>query len=299
MILASGPLHVRAADVPAPQVQTVRVAVQETLDPGFYAETFGPTMLYLRTLFPRVRFVSSFHSLDDLLQVIRTDDVDLFFSDSGIFGYAGSKYGATQIAARTAPSGSDPRAARAAAVVVRNESALRKLEDLRGRTVISDDPNSASTWLLFLSLMTERGVRREATEENAVFTRFEFPGPLELLAAGKGDAAVVPACELERLEAAGQIRVGTMRVLEASTDGPLACRRTGPLLPGVILGATRRLTPDFLKTLTVASLTMPPSSDGSVWSIVNDFSKIDAVYRTLGAAFNRRPSRSPSGITLP
>ena len=44
--------------------------------------------------------------------------------------------------------------------------------------------------------------------------------PLERLAAGKGDAAVVPVCELEYAEKAGIVPKGTYRILEAKKPWP-------------------------------------------------------------------------------
>ena len=72
-----------------------------------------------------------------------------------------------------------------------------------------------------------------------------------------------------------------LTVLEGHKEPALGCQRTSPVFPGAILAATPNVSPIFLKAVTVAALSMPPSRGGDVWGIVNDFSAVEAVYRKL------------------
>lgn len=266
------------------EVPTIRIGVQNSFGPTFYTDSFAPTMLTLRSLFPGISFQSEQLPLDQLLQKLRDRQLDLFFADSGVFSYARHELGAIQIAARAAGIADDPRYQTAMAVVVRNGSRIKTLTDTLDARIVSDEPESVGTWLAFLSLLSDRGVSRDrllqlthATD----FTHYEFPGALSAVISGEADVAVVPACELEAQELSGVVSKGRLVVLEGHDEPALGCQRTSPVFPGAILAATSNVSPIFLKAVTVAALSMPPSRGGDVWGIVNDFSAVEAVYRKL------------------
>ena len=268
----------------ASDTSVIRIGVQNSFGPAFYMDSFAPTMLTLRSLFPGNRFQTEQLSLDQLLQRLKERQLDLFFADSGVFSYARHQLGAIQIAARSARNADDPRYQTAMAVVVRSGSRIETLQDTLQARVISDESESVGTWLAYLSELSDRGVSRDRLlqlTEASGFTHYEFPGALTAVLAGEADVAVVPACELESQELSGVVGKGRLTVIEGAEEPSLGCRRTSPVFPGAILAATPNVSPIFLKAVTVAALSMPPSRGGDVWGIVNDFSAVESVYRKL------------------
>lgn len=262
----------------------IRIGVQNSFDPTFYTDSFAPTMLTLRSIFPGIRFQSEQLPLDQLLQKLQYRQLDLFFADSGVFSYARHELGAIQIAARAAGNADDPRYQTAMAVVVRNGSRIKTLTETLNAHIVSDVPESVGTWLAFLSLLSDRGVSRDhllQLTQTADFTHYEFPGALSAVISGEADVGVVSACELESLVMSGVVSKDRLMVLEGHDNSALGCQRTSPVFPGAILAATPNVSPVFLKAVTVAALSMPPSRGGDVWGIVNDFSAVEAVYRKL------------------
>ena len=49
----------------------IRIGVLESKDPGFYVNTFGPTMFALRKLNPQKTFKTQQYSLDELQEAIK------------------------------------------------------------------------------------------------------------------------------------------------------------------------------------------------------------------------------------
>ena len=173
----------------------IRIGVQNSFGPAFYMDSFAPTMLTLRSLFPEIRFQTEQLPLDQLLQCLKDRQLDLFFADSGVFSYARHQLGAIQIAARAAGNADDPRFQTDMAVVVRSGSRIETLQDTLQARVLSDEPESVGTWLAYLSELSDRGVSRDRLlqlTDASSFTHYEFPGELTAVLAGEADVAVVP-----------------------------------------------------------------------------------------------------------
>ncbi|MCG5030609.1 sensor histidine kinase [Mesosutterella sp. OilRF-GAM-744-9] len=259
----------------------VRVAVQASLDPEFFLESYEPTIAYLKKRFPGTEFRRTDYSSAQLIEAIKQGRADLFFADSGIFTFLHIRYHIMQVATRLAPHISDPCHAVGMTVVVPDRSPVRSIEDLKESRVAVNDPERFTTWIAFQGVLAERGVDFGPIESRAVVANYEEPPLLERLSSGQADAAVLPSCSLERLEAEGRVRKGAFRVLEPQPITGYPCRSTSALFPDTVFGATPRLTPGAVKTLMVAALTMPPTRRGYSWGIANDFHPVDKLYKTL------------------
>ncbi|MCF0254226.1 MAG: PhnD/SsuA/transferrin family substrate-binding protein [Duodenibacillus sp.] len=188
-----------------------------------------------------------------------------------------------QIATRQAPYAENPGLASGMAVVVRSGDPLKAVKDLRGRKVAVEDPDRFTTWTAFQGIADKAGLDLEALRRDAVFTRYKKPDPIELLRRGSVDAAVVPTCQLERLESTGAVEPQLLRVLQPVSDVEIPCRSTSQLFPDTVFGATPRIRHSAVKALQVATLTMPPTANGYGWGIANDFHGVDELYRQLRA----------------
>lgn len=131
---------VACCSTPASDQPVIRIGIQNSFGPAFYMDSFAPTMLTLRSLFPGIRFQTEQLPLDQLLQRLKKRQLDLFFADSGVFSYARHQLGAIQIAARAAGNADDPRYQTSMAVVVRSGSRIETLQDSVKARVISDEP---------------------------------------------------------------------------------------------------------------------------------------------------------------
>lgn len=258
------------------------IAVQSTLPDAFLLETLTPTVTYLRRRFPDARIGFERVSPEELQTRIRTQNVFAFVADSGFFADVQARGWAEQIAAHVPASVLEPAYAAGTAVVVRADDPADRIEELAGRRFVSDSPDNFNSWVIFEGFLHERGINAPAFLKNVAYTNFVAPMPIERLAKGEADAAVVPACELEREEAEGRIKPGEFRVLHTPAFLNSRCRRTGNAYPGVIFAVPSQVTGAMAKALTVALLEMPKSELTGEWSIVTDFERVKTLYRDLG-----------------
>lgn len=268
--------------------RTVRIGVESTLDPIFFVGAFGPAMAHLREAFPNRVFEAAFLPMPDLLDAIEAKRLDFFFSESGLYAYAHAACGAKDVAVRRSPMSRDPSRAASAAVVVRADwrpeaGRAPRLEDLRGKRIAAESPASFEGWTVLQGLIAEAGEDPEHFFGETIFTGGELPGPAALVAAGAADAAVLPACELERLMASHGIDEKALRVLAPQSGTELRCLRSAPLYPDVVFASTPAADPEFVRLATIALLSQPPSPEGYAWGVGTDFEAVDALFRRLKA----------------
>ena len=279
-------VHSPGAAIPATprrMPSVIHVAVQKTLEPDFFSESYEPTMRYLEKTFPDVQFVRTDYSIRELTDAVRAGEVDVFFADSGFFTFLHIREHIMQVATRQAPFVDNPGLAQGMAVVVRSDGSVKALSDLKGRKVATEDQNRFTTWVAFQGVMSKQGADPEKLSQDAVFTNYAEPGPMRLLEEGKAQAAVLPTCRFERLESEGKIPAGRFRVLEPVRTAGFPCRSTSQLFPDTVFGATPHVSAYTVKMLQVATLTMPPTARGFGWGIANDFHAVDDLYRELRA----------------
>lgn len=272
----------------------VRVGLERDLGPDFLIESFAPTMRLLRKRFAQTRFETSFFDADDLARAVRERRVDLFFSNSALFGLLQLESGAMQIAARTPPFANDPSRASSFAVVVRRGSTIRRLEDLPGKRIAAERAENFSTWLLFRGVLKHAGVLADGWDANVRFTGFEQPDPIQLVQQAAADAAVVPACRLESLIDMNVVGRSELVVLNEQPREDFPCRRSTELFPDIVLGVTSGVESVFASALSVAVLGAPPFRMGERWRMATDFTTSTQLFKQLAVG----PYQAPAEPTL-
>ena len=243
--------------------KTVRIGIEETLDPEFFVETMGPTMAHLRAVFPNVAFKTETLSMEALSEVIREKRIDFFMSDSGLYAYEARTHGAKDIAVRTRPLAKDPSKASSSVVIVRaDRHDLKVFEDLKGTTVVAESPKSFEGWLIIQAVLADKGFNPTNFWGKRLFTEYRSPNAAELVLAGEADVGILKACDFEQLLTSRNFRSSALRVIEAQKTDGLACLRSAPLYPNVVFASTSGGDPSFQKKLTMAQLNKPPSHKG-------------------------------------
>lgn len=265
-----------------PKKAVVTVGVQSSLEPVFFTGSFGPTMAYLRKTFPELEFRSEVLGDDALLLSIESSGFDFVFMDSGFYVFSADQVEMRDIVMQTSPQSANPAESVGSAVIVRADDArFRRIDDLRGRSVAADSPESLGGWNILQGVIRERGYDPEAFFGEVLFTRSQYPGVAALVANGSVDAGVLKACELERLMSEHDIAPDAFRVLDERKNAALACRHSTPLYPDVILAASAGADPAVVKDVARALLEMPVTDDGYAWGIGAKTSRTARLYRDL------------------
>ena len=103
----------------------------------------------------------------------------------------------------------------------------------------------------------------------------------ELVLYGEVDVGILKACELETLMQQHAYQESAFRVVNPMPAEPLACVRSAPLYPDVVMASLPHVSSQLLRSLTIELLSQPRSHEGYAWTIAADFKGVDELYKTL------------------
>ncbi len=186
------------------------------------------TGLPIRQVFP--------NTFDEHVKMVGQGKIDISFSNPFIYVKLAERYGASAIARVVEAGGA--RNFRGQIICRADNSAVRTLEDCRGKRWIAVDPSSAGGYLFPLGLFVSHGIRPSDFAEIAF-----APGP-----AGKQEKVVL-AVYAGRFDV-GSIREGTLLVVADKVD--LSQIRTlayTPWYPGWVYAVRKGLKPEVIRKI--------------------------------------------------
>lgn len=271
----------------------VRVGILETVGRLTSAETFLPTINYLRKelALEGAELVVTYHDIESMRAALSNRELDFFISNSGFFAVAQQTFGARHLATQRPREADDPNAAMGGVFLVRAERGdLRTLEDLKGKRAVAVAPNGFGGYYVGLGEIEEavrdRGLNKWKPE--SFFGEVLFTGyPMQLVLAELQrnpavDVGLVRTCLLEEATVRGLVKPGEFRVINEKPATPgFRCRRSTALYPGWVFATTSRASAEASKRVAAVLLSMPIDKEGAEWSIASDFLSVDRLYRTL------------------
>lgn len=172
------------------------------------------------------------------------------------------------------------RSAGALFVVRADRDDIKTLADLKGKTVAATLPTSLPGWLAAEDEVRRAGFDPATFFAKTLFLNAVYPNVVSALLNGAVDAAVFPACALERLHQSGAVLTDALKVVGEKTDGALACRRSTALFPDVSLWGFEWTSEKSVRGVAVALLTAPAAQTFEWLSFVPHGS-VDALYQAL------------------
>lgn len=172
------------------------------------------------------------------------------------------------------------RSAGALFVVRADRDDIKTLADLKGKTVAATLPTSLPGWLAAEDEVRRAGFDPATFFAKTLFLNAVYPNVVSALLNGAVDAAVFPACALERLHQSGAVLTDVLKVVGEKTDGALACRRSTALFPDVSLWGFEWTSEKSVRGVAVALLTAPAAQTFEWLSFVPHGS-VDALYQAL------------------
>lgn len=241
---------------------------------------WSPLAAALAEAVPGRSFELRYYTLDGLWQAVERRQVDFVITHGGQYVALESRFGASRIATLDDPRRPGPGRALAAAVVVRADSDLQLLAQLKGRRLAAIDPKAFGGYLVALRELRAAGV--EADELASVdFVGFPMQNALHEVAGRRADAAVLRACLLEELARQGLFDAAEFRVLPGPRVGDYPCQISTRLYPDWPFASLRHTDPTLAKAVAAALLAMPPLPGGATWTAAADYQSVHALYREL------------------
>ena len=271
LVIFSVFLLLRFADAMAAS-SAVFVAAQ-TLDASrMTSETIAVTLDSVRYSLPD-KFELHYYDNAGLVKAVENSDKPLsfFITDPLTFSRQAQEHGAWALALMKHPQAADGTHTTAAAFIVRENSKLRYLNDLRGSHAMATSPSAYESYVIGME-----EIRRVFGQTEDFFAKTTFVGsPIEdvvhRIIAGEADIGIVDACLLEKMEANGNIGKGLVRVISERKSQGLGCRHSTELYPGWVFAAKTPLsamtTQDkaFVAELTASLLNIPDLPDTYRW----------------------------------
>ncbi|MDO5531548.1 PhnD/SsuA/transferrin family substrate-binding protein [Sutterella sp.] len=219
---------------------------------------------------------------DKLGELIEAGEVDLFLASGGLYRSYLSK-GARDIATLFDPRSASPNRGIGSVVIVRSDrDDLQLLSDLEGRSIMSSYTNAFTGNAYAMGEIALRGYDPEKFFAERIY-RHPAGRVIDAVIAGEVESGVVVACLVDELAAAGDPRAKLVRVLEPRSGDGFSCQHTSELYPSWTFATTPRASSEVSTIATTTLLTLPANAVKGEWrwSVATDFSRTDALLKTL------------------
>ena len=260
----------------------IRVGVLAYSPPWYDGAFVDETLRYLSWRLPQYDFKVDFYAPEALREAIRSRQIDLAAASTTFF-HAERMPIMRELAAIVSDTASDPSRAAAATVVVRTESSLQSIADLKGKrvAVVSDEETPGLYEVLYEA-------SKLGFDADAFFSGLVKKPPLEMqsiiddVIEGRVEAGILRACFLEDLWRAGSVSYeGKIRVLGKRSGDGLACYHSTGLYPGWTFVSSETLPQHAARDITAVLLTKPQNAWGQYWSVSTDHSAVLEMYKAL------------------
>ncbi len=274
--------------------EPIRIGVLATRGPALARAQWQPLLRWLAQRVPDHRFVLHPLGLDELAEAVAREHLDFVITNPGQSVSLARQYPLAWLATLKSPAGGDNLAI-GAALVVPAQTPYRHWRDLEGQAVAAVSENAFGGYLAYRFEAGEQGVRLEHFFSTVQFTGFPLDRLIERLAAGEVAAAIVPVCQLERMEREGKVARGAFRVLDDQAPAGFGCQSSTRLYPNWSFAKTERASPALALAVTRALYDLPADSEAAIaadsagWTVPTSELAIDRLLKAL----DRHPLQGP------
>jgi two-component system sensor histidine kinase TtrS len=266
-----------AADAPRP----VHVAVLADKGVESAEQEWGFVLDWLNRDVPGHRFDIVALDHPELRQAVHEGSVDFLITNAGNYSELEYAEGVSRIATLDSPLALSPSQAVGSAVVVRAQSGLAGLADLKGKHLLAASHEAFCCYQIAARELIVAGV-----EPGKDLGRLEYAGfPIQSIALavrdGKADAGIVKTCLIEQMIAGGTLKPGELRVLAPQDIPGFPCQTTSRLYPDWAFATLKATPTDLSRKVAVALLEMPKSPEGYGWTIPAHYAVLDGLFRDL------------------
>lgn len=265
----------------AAKAKTAVIGVLETLDPAVRTSLVLQTIDRITDALPDTAIdIQTLSAVNTRSDIERTKP-DLLIAPSGVYLDLVQTFGLKHVATRKRAEAKDPsRSVASVFVVLADRNDIRTLADLRGKTVGAGFPDSVDGWLAAQGEIQRQGYDPENFFREERFLLYPFPDIIRALMKGSIDAGIFPACLIEELESKHALAPGLLRAVNEKSHDTLACRHSTALYPDWVVASFERASPEMVRDVTIALLTMPQTNGFEWWATI-DLRGLNDLYKEL------------------
>ena len=229
---------------------------------------FGPSNVTIRDRVP----------LTELGHMLERGEVDYFISTSGVSRRNLSE-GSRDLLTITDSRFPDPNKSYGSLFFTRRDSGIKRLKDMRGRTLVANHPNGPYSYLVGMGEIERAGYDATAFFKSQRFLMQSAEDVVQAVLDGRADVGVVASCILEDFFPADSEARRKLEPVALKATTP--CMRSTDQHPNWTLSAVRGADPETTREVVLTLLGMPASPDGVRWSITTDFQSTDRVFKAF------------------
>ncbi len=279
--LLLGPVQTAFCQSEVQEVSQIRIGVVAYLRPSPNEPIIEPTIALIQKRFPQAQVTTQVLTMDRLALAIKSRSIDIFIASAGFYRREADK-GASAIAAVAHVSHPNPNRSEGSAFVVRRDSPLQTIDDLRGLRLMAATPDGFTAMRVAQGELYDRGY-----DPFTFFSSTQYSGPGEKIAdivrhlkGGTVDVGIFRTCWIEDWMRSHPQDKYEFRVIEPQQQVGY-CQSSTPLYPSWVIAATPHLPPEVSRVIARAVLDMPATESGHFWSLITDFSQTDELFRKL------------------
>lgn len=236
---------------------------------------------WLNRAIPEYKFVLVPLDHPELRLAVHAGSVDFLITNAGNYGELEYTDGVSRLVTLDSPLALSPSQAVGSAIVVRAESGLNKLTDLKGKHLLAASHEAFCCYQIAARELVRAGVDPENDLGRLEYVGFPIQSIALAVRDGQADAGIVKTCLLEQMVAAGAIDADQLRVLAPQRIDGYPCQTTSRLYPDWAFAALKSTPGELSRKVVVALLEMPKSPEGFGWAIPAHYAVLDGLYRDL------------------
>lgn len=240
--------------------RTFRVGITAFRDKSVTIQEWTPTMAYLSAKVPGAQFVVVPVNLSELEAAIRKKDLDFVITNPEHYILIETLYGVSRVATLVKREQGQIVNQFGGVVFARSDrDDLRRLEDVKGKTIASVDRTSFAAFLLQYDILKQHGID---IDRDCHIDFLGFPQDLSVKAVleGRADVGFVRTSVLESMAREGKLALSQIKVLNPSSAPRFPFLLSTELFPEWPFAAAPHVPVDFTNQVAAALLLMPPDS---------------------------------------
>lgn len=144
-----------------------------------------------------------------------------------------------------------------ATIIVRADSPIHSLQDLRGKNVVASDPQALGGYQAAMGLLHKMGYLPEQFFEQVRFLGFPLEPLIYQVRDGNADVAIAPFCTLEEMIETGLIHQENYRVIHPTSPPGYDCEVSTQLYPNWSFAAVDTVSPRITMQISRALFDLP------------------------------------------
>lgn len=161
-------------------------------------------------------------------------------------------------------------------IIVRKDSPIKEVKDLKGKTIAATDPGSAGAYLVQMLMLQKAGIKKDNVKVN--FEKKRDPVAQAVLD-NKADAGFIREDDLEKLKA-GADKFRKLGVSDPVPNWPVfIAKKMDPAMAAKVKAALLKLKPGDLKSIAIVA---PAKLDGFVPTSEKEYSIMVEAAKAVG-----------------